>query len=185
LRAGKLCDNGFKRALAVGARKDGYEGRRHVHIWLDIASFGACLGVTVAGLVLSVIAWRKLGARSGMRGIAWSLLPLVAYLTGTLRLVGGFVSSIVHFSSSFVFSTKTWFGVGLAGVAVVFFLTSGGMPWLHWRKRSRERKAKRATTAGAQVPATTSRSTQAVPPAPADDGLGSDIEEILRKRGIK
>jgi hypothetical protein len=156
-----------------------------VHTWLNIASFGACLGVTVAGLVLSVIAWRKLGARSGMRGIAWSLLPIVAYLTGTLRLVGGFVSSIVHFSSTFVFSPKAWVGVGLAGVAVLFFATSGGMPWLHWGKRSKERKAKRAATAGAQVPATTTRSSQAVPPAQADDSLGGDIEEILRRRGIK
>jgi hypothetical protein len=156
-----------------------------VHTWLSIASFGACLGVTVAGLVLSVIAWRKLGARSGMRGIAWSLLPIVAYLTGTLRLVGGFVSSIVHFSSSFVFGTKAWIGIALAVVAVLFFLISGGMPWLHWGKRSRERKAKQSATTGAQVAATTSRSSKAVPPAQADDGLGSDIEEILRKRGIK
>jgi cytochrome c oxidase assembly factor CtaG len=156
-----------------------------VHIWLDIASFGACLAVTAAGLVLSVIAWRKLGARSGIRGIAWSLLPTIAYLTGTLRLIGGFVSSIVHFSGSFVFSTKTWLGVGLAGVAAVFFVVSGGMPMLHWGKRSRERKARQAAPSGARLPATTSKSAQAVPPAQADDGLGSDIEEILRKRGIK
>ncbi len=159
-----------------------------MHTWLDIASFGACLAATLVGLVLSVIAWRRLGARSGMRGVAWSLLPIVAYLTGTLRLVGGFVASIVHFSSSFVFSTKTWVGVVLAGVAVLFFLVSGGMPWLHWRKRSRERKARRAATAGTQVATSTStRGSKAVqPPAQAaDEGLGSDVEDILRRRGIK
>jgi hypothetical protein len=182
LRTVKLCDNKGNYALAGETR---LRGEAAVQTWLNIASFGACLGVTAAGLVLSVIAWRRLGPRSGMRGIAWSLLPIVAYLTGTLRLVGGFVSSIVHFSSSFAFSTKAWLGIALAGVAVLFFLISGGMPWLQWGKRSRERKAKRAATGGAQVPATTSRSAQAVPPAQADEGLDSDIEEILRKRGIK
>jgi cytochrome c oxidase assembly factor CtaG len=161
-----------------------------VHVWLDIASFGACLAATLVGLVLSVIAWRRLGARSGMRGVAWSLLPIVAYLTGTLRLVGGFVASIVHFSSSFVFSTKTWAGVVLAGVAVLFFLVSGGMPWLHWGKRSRERKAKAnraAATAGSQVATTSTGGRKAVqqPAKGADDGLDSDVEDILRRRGIK
>jgi hypothetical protein len=161
-----------------------------VHTWLSIASFGACLAATLVGLVLSFVAWRRLGARSGMRGVAWSLLPIVAYLTGTLRLIGGFVSSIVHFSASFVFSPKAWIGIVLAGVAVLFFLVSGGMPWLHWSKRSRERraKAKRAeAAAGSQAPATTSaRDRKAVQPAAqADDGLGSEVEDILRRRGIK
>ena len=47
-----------------------------------------CLAVTVVGLVLSVVAWRRKGARSGIRGMAWSLLPLAVYLVHALALVG-------------------------------------------------------------------------------------------------
>ena len=47
------------------------------------------VGVTlsVVGLVLSALLWKRRGAATGLRAVAWSLLPAALGLTGTLRLV--------------------------------------------------------------------------------------------------
>src|SRR6266481_3609624 len=96
-------------------------GEAAVGPWLNFAYSSwagpVFLVVTLAGLVLSAIAWRKRGARSGIRGIAWSLLPLAAWLTHALGLVGRIVSAIVQFAGAFAFSPRTWLGVILVGVS--------------------------------------------------------------------
>ncbi len=88
--------------------------------WLSFATSSwagpVFLLVTLVGLVLSGIAWRKRGARSGIRGVAWSLLPIAAWLTHALRLIGHIVSSVVQFAGGFVFSPSAWLGVILVGV---------------------------------------------------------------------
>ena len=150
--------------------------------WLSIGGW-VCIAVTVAGLALSVIAWRKRGIRSGLRGIAWSLLPIAAYFTHSVRLIGQLVSAVVQFASSFVFSPKAWLGVGLLVASVLLFLTSGGIPLV---RRSRRRKDARADgSAGdgkqpAKVPALQDRRAKA---AGDDDDLG-DVRDILKRHGI-
>ena len=145
-----------------------------------------CLVITIVGLVLSVIAWRKKGARSGIRGVAWSLLPFAAWLTHALGLVGRIVSAVVQFGSGFVFSPKAWLGVILLLVAALLFMVSGGIPLLRWRrKHDRKRSARpgRDGDGGQQVavPPKPQRGQQAV--APADDDL-SDVRDILKRHGI-
>ena len=53
------------------------------------ATVWQALGVTLTavGLLLSGLVWRRRGAASGLRGVAWSLLPLAAALIGLLRVV--------------------------------------------------------------------------------------------------
>jgi len=160
--------------------------------WLRFVTGGfagpACLAVTVVGIVLSVLVWRKRGARSGIRGIAWSLLPLAAYLTHALGLVGRIVSAIVQFAASFVFSPETWLGVILVGVVVVLFLVSGGIPVARQRKRRAGRdsadraKSDRGGSGGngkATVPAVRKRAE-----VTADDDDLSDVHDILKRHGI-
>jgi hypothetical protein len=162
-----------------------------VGTWLNIATGTTCLIVTIVGLVLSAIAWRKKGMRSGMRGAAWSLLPLVMYLTNSIRLVGRLGSAIVAFAGSFVFSPKAWLGVILFFVAVLLFLISGGIPLLGGtRKRNkarRDRARSQQQLAGNQqlsTPVPPAHQQADMPPAASDDDLG-DVQEILRRRGIK
>jgi hypothetical protein len=143
--------------------------------------------VTLAGLVLSGIAWRKRGARSGIRGVAWSLLPLAAWLTHALGLVGRIVSAIVQFAGAFVFSPKAWLGVILVGVSAVLFLVSGGIPFVGWRKHRKAAKEKAASDrppAGGQ-PAGSVERARGKPPvkAEAEDDL-ADVRDILKKHGI-
>jgi cytochrome c oxidase assembly factor CtaG len=160
--------------------------------WLSIATGTTCLIVTIVGLILSAWAWRAKGLRSGLRGAAWSLLPIVMYLTGAIRLVGHLGSAIVTFASSFVFSPKAWLGVILFFVAALLFLITGGIPLLqrgrNRERRRRQKEARRARERDARpqptsAPAARSQADAPSATQPTDDM--SDVEEILRRRGIK
>jgi len=154
-----------------------------VNTWLSFTNGGCAvpifLAVTAVGLVLSGLAWRRKGARSGIRGIAWSLLPAAAWLTHSLGLVGRIVSAVVRFGASFVFSPQAWLGVILVGISVLFFLISGGIPLVGSRRRHR-----REVDSGPgepRAPATRSSGRAAI--ESGDDDL-SDVRDILKKHGI-
>ena len=160
--------------------------------WLGFVTGGfagpVCLAVTVVGIVLSVLVWRKRGARSGIRGVAWSLLPLAFYLVHALALIGRIVSAIVQFAASFVFSPETYLGVILVAAAVALFLVSGGLPLLRLRKRrSGHDKAggehpgsgKQAGNGQTTVPAVRKRAE-----VTGDDDDLSDVRDILKRHGI-
>jgi hypothetical protein len=153
--------------------------------WTSIATGTTCLIVTIVGLLLSLLVWWKKGPRSGLRGVAWSLLPLAIYLTNAVGLVGRIGSAIVVFGTHFVFSPKAWLGVILAGLAIMLFLITGGIPLLSgWRRHRRAEHLKpraSARDAGGHVNPTAAPSEHGrVPP----DDFG-DVEEILRRRGIR
>jgi membrane protein implicated in regulation of membrane protease activity len=160
--------------------------------WLGFVTGGfagpVCLAVTVVGIVLSVLVWRKKGARRGIRGIAWSLLPLAFYLVHALALIGRMVSAIVQFAASFVFSPETYLGVILVAAAVVLFMVSGGLPLLRLRKhlpgqgkagRDHPDRGKSAGDGQATVPAVRKRAE-----VKADDDDLSDVRDILKRHGI-
>jgi hypothetical protein len=156
-------------------------------VWTSIGG-AVCVAVAAVGLVMSWLIWRKNGASRGIRAVAWSLLPLAAYLTGAVLLLGRIVQAIVRFAGSFVFSPKSWAGVIVVGVAAVLFLVSGGLPLVNWRK-SRERRKLAAANGkpgdGSQAAVAPAKRKAAAPgQSSADDDLG-DIQEILRRRGIK
>jgi hypothetical protein len=157
-----------------------------VGTWLSFATSGwagpVFIAVTVAGLILSGIAWRKKGARSGIRGVAWSLLPIAAWLTHALPLIGRIVSAIVQFAGAVVLSPRVWLGVILVGVSAVLFLVSGGIPLLRWRKRHKEQRDDRPRDGQVAVTAPKARS-KAAAPQDQDDDL-SDVRDILKRHGI-
>ena len=145
------------------------------------------VGVTlsVVGLVLSALLWKRRGAATGLRAVAWSLLPAALGLTGTLRLVWQVGDLVVTWATRLVFSPVVWAGIVLAGVSVVLFGVSAAM-----RARGRGRAAEDAGSAKAvgptgadrQLPA--KRSSRKAKPAVGDDDM-DDIEAILRKHGIQ
>jgi hypothetical protein len=156
-----------------------------VNTWLSFVS-GSFAGpifvaVTVVGLVLSGLAWRRKGARSGIRGIAWSLLPAAAWLTHSLGLVGRIVSAVVRFGAGFVFSPQAWLGVILVGVSVLFFLVSGGIPLVGSRRRRRREVDGGRGRDERALPAAGSSGRAAV--ESGDDDL-ADVRDILKKHGI-
>ncbi len=176
--------------------------------WLPLAA-----GLTILGLLLSYLAYRRSGVRPALRGTALSLLPIAAYLTGALEMFWKIGVAIGQFGTGFVFSTTKWAGIGVTGLAIALFLAAGGR---ERRKASRQaRKETRATRKAADLdapgpslaastrtgtevtramtqprtPVSASRDTAAKATRvsrkaePVDDDL-KDIEDILRKRGI-
>ena len=169
-----------------------------MNTWNSIAWFPLCVGLTGVGLVLSWFTWRRRGLRRGIRAVAWSLLPMALYLTGSILLVGRIGSAVVQFASSFVFSPKTWAGVILLCLSAAIFLTSGGVPRLRRKKRggkgdekevSQKPGAPAVTTAGnravAQVGAAPKQAKPAKQGKGGDDaGLDPEVAAILRRHGI-
>ncbi len=149
---------------------------------MDIdSSTWQALGLTLTGigLLLSVLAWRRRGPASGLRGVAWALLPAAAGLTGTLRLVWEIGDSVASWAARLVFSPIVWAGIVLAGVSAVLFAVTGAM-------RSRGAGRRQPTAVGkddrAELPERgPSRKAE---PAVQDKDM-DDIEAILRKHGIQ
>lgn len=137
------------------------------------------LTLTLIGLVLSALVWRRRGTVAGLRGVAWSLLPIAAALTGTLRLAGRIGDAVVDWALRLVFSPVVWVGVALAAVSVAFFVVTGFLRGRSLRGRPASPGPGRAS-AGGQVTADGSTA----PASPGDAGLDDDIEAILRRHGI-
>lgn len=133
--------------------------------------------LTLLGLVTSVVLWRRRGAASGVRGVAWSLLPLAALLTGTWRLLWEIGDAVVSWGVRFVFSPMVWLGVSIAGVSLVLFVAAAamrhrGVGTQPRAVRSSEGRKTKAVTTGAKGS------------DPALDDELADIEAILKRRGI-
>jgi hypothetical protein len=162
----------------------------------QIAWLPLCGGVTGVGLVASYLVYRRRGFASGLRGVAWSLLPMAAYLTQSVQTLWDMGVKLVDFATGFVFSPERWAGIALVGVALVAFVVSGLM-----LRRTRPAKdgesSRRAVKNGpgkasagagkagaAPKQALERRSSRSAANLPADDDDFSDIEKILRDRGI-
>jgi hypothetical protein len=143
--------------------------------WLPL-----CGGLTLLGLIISWVVWRRRGAAAGLRWAAVSLLPLAAYLTHAVKMLWQIGSAIGSFATSFIFSPQVWSGVALTGLAIVLFVVSGTM-------RGRGRKSGTGAGEPASRPASAPAG-KALKPAKskataADDDLG-DVADILRRHNI-
>jgi hypothetical protein len=153
--------------------------------WLPITA-----GLAILGLIVSFFLWRRRGAAAGLRGVAWSLLPVAAYLIGAIELLWRFGSAIASFASSFVFSPRVWAGIIVAIVSVLLFVVSGRLR-SRARRRSGGQAAPKAAGAGTGATATAAGKpgkAVAAPkrqPAVVDDDVLGDAAEVLRRHGIR
>lgn len=156
----------------------------------DIAWLPLTGGLTLLGLIASWFAWRRRGIAAGLRGVAWSLLPIAAYLIGAIALLWKFGTAIGSFAASFVFSPKVWSGLIVVVVAFVLFVVSG-------RLRTARKPRKQADGAEGQASVTrpaspppgitagqTTGKAKGKAAAAADDEF-AEIEQILRRRNIR
>ncbi|KOX15414.1 hypothetical protein [Nocardiopsis sp. NRRL B-16309] len=157
-------------------------------------SLGAAL--TIVGLLITFFVWRRKGAASGLRGVAWSLLPLAAGLLGLMNAIWQFVLSLVGIVAGLVFNPLVWAGAAMVGVSVVLYVVSGFMRVRGVGTAPRgaaengEGGAKAAGGAKSAGPAAAPAGQVGSKEPPKQSGgddlsdLG-DIEDLLRKRGIE
>jgi hypothetical protein len=163
----------------------------------SIAWLPLCAGLTALGLVLTFIVARRRGWRAMPRGAAWSLLPIAAYLTGSIEMFWKIGTAIGNFATAFAFSSEKWAGIGVAGLAAALFLASGGRVR---RKAARERATSRAaerspkrgaadqaTVPGELAPAAPDGSSPAtaLSPLPARKPEAAKTEPVKREPGRK
>ena len=166
----------------------------------QIAWLPLCAGLTGLGLVLSYLVARRRGSGAGLRLAALSLLPMAAYLTGSIEMFWKMGVAVGDFAKGFVFSPKVWAGIALAGLAVVLLVVSGPM---RRRRVSQGKDARAAEPAAGRAGAVAAgpRPTGgqlATRPEPAkapakprkgknvddDDDDLADVADILRRHGI-
>ncbi|TQM69378.1 hypothetical protein FHX41_3072 [Actinomadura hallensis] len=139
----------------------------------DTAIFAISLGVTLIGLVISWGVYRRRGAGTGLRGVALSLVPLAAALTG-----------VTEFFVDLAFSPVKWAGVAVAGLAVVLYLASGAMISRRAGAAGGGGGGGEAAGGGRRKAAGRSGGRAVEGPAPGADPEMAEIEKILRDRGI-
>ena len=157
---------------------------------MDQATWAALTAtLTIAGAIWTWASFRRHGAATALRALAFTLLPAVAWLTGTLEMVTLIAGSVSSWATSLVFDPRTWSGIALAGVAMVLWVVSGVL---------RDRQLSRGEQAAGQVGTSRrgispkksagkspKKSTEtSASTGPVDDDL-ADIEAMLRKRGIQ
>ncbi|GAB3493449.1 cellulose synthase [Nocardiopsis coralliicola] len=163
---------------------------------------GPMLGaaITIVGLLISWVVWRRKGAAAGLRGVAWSLVPLAAGLLGLMNTLWRTVSDVIGILAGLLFNPMVWAGVVVTGIAVVLFVASGVMRSRGVGVRTKAAKAGASAPAadaggsGAQIPAAAAGAGTGGAAAGAkgakpgkgsgDDDFG-DIEDLLRKHGIE
>jgi hypothetical protein len=146
------------------------------------------LVLTIIGAGLTWVAYRQRGLAAGVRGLAWTLIPVAAWLTGTLKLAGNILDDVSSWAARLVFSPAVWLGIIVAGASAGLFVVSGLM-----RSRGigvRGKAAARATRKAERLqakdvaPVTSKKTRQQT--RQGDDDLDdmADIEAILKKHGI-
>ena len=159
----------------------------------QIAWLPVCGGLTAFGLVLSYLAFRRRGLAAGLRGAAWSLIPMAAYLTQSVQTLWKMGYTLVNWATKFVFSPEKWADLALAGLALVLFVVSGlarrGRSGADDAEPTRSRRATTPDAGSAAAPKAGKKQALETRPvkrasAVADDDDFSEIEKILRNRGI-
>ena len=150
---------------------------------MDDASWAALtLSLTVLGGIWTWYSFRRRGLASGLRALAFTLLPLAAYLTRTLRMFTRIAQAVADWATSLVFNPLVWSGVVVAGISVVLFVVSGMLAGRQPAGGKAGRKAGRKTgrtDRPGELPASGGERGAAAP----DDDM-AEIEALLRKRGI-
>ncbi|WP_296605548.1 hypothetical protein [Nocardioides sp.] len=145
---------------------------------MDDASWAALtLSLTVLGGIWTWLSFQRRGLTSGLRALAFTLLPLAAYLTKTLRMFTRIVDAIGDWAANLALNPTTWAGIIVAGVSGVLFVVSGAL-------RARQLGGRRPKSGDPAALAEPQRTTRGGAPAMAADDDMAEIEALLRKRGI-
>ncbi len=140
----------------------------------DSAAWGAlAFALSILLGVVTFFRWRSRGLAAGLRGAAWTILPVAAWLTGVLELAFDVGDSVGRWAVHLVFSPVVWLGIVLGGVSVVLF---GASALLEGRRRD--------ATPEALEPSKKSRRARSDRQLPSAGDDLDDIEAILRKHGI-
>ncbi|MEZ0068744.1 hypothetical protein ABIA32_004778 [Streptacidiphilus sp. MAP12-20] len=146
-----------------------------------------CMALSALGVVIAVLTAVRGRVRAGLRWLAVALVPTGLYLTGLITVFRTIGSTLARWATHLVFDPRVWVGLAMLGAAFLILFATG---LRRGKRQSRTEVPSRPTPAAAP-----SRSTGPALPAKAEPTTGkagaaadlgdfSDIEQILKKRGI-
>jgi hypothetical protein len=138
----------------------------------DVTWAALTLTLTLLGGIWTWFSFRRRGLASGLRAAAFTLLPLAAYLTKTLRMFTRIAEAIADWAASLVLNPLVWVGFVLFGISGSLFVLAGIL-----RARQGGTRPVKGRTADPELPSGRKAA------APVDDDM-AEIEALLRKRGI-
>ena len=146
-------------------------------------------GLTLLGLLVTILAGRRGHKGRMVQGIGLTLAPVALYLSGLLRLLWDGVAAVVDWAARLVLSPAVWFGLSLLALCVVLWVV-GGVIARRTPKRSRaDRKAEAAPAGGTKAVADRSDrgpgGQASARQAPEEDDDMAEIEAMLKARGIE
>lgn len=164
----------------------------------DVSYLPLCGGLTILGLIVTVLVWRRRGWLAGTRMLAWALLPLALALVGAARALWQVLSALLSFAFHLAFSPLHWVGAALLALCVVLFVVTGtiGSRRLHRVTPGRDTAAPSVGSGrqaqprpapaptGSNVPAVRGSKAAKQAARPAADPEMDEIAEILKQRGI-
>lgn len=147
---------------------------------MDEATWAALAAtLTVLGLVWTWVSYRRRGIAGGMRALGFTMLPVAAWLTGTLEMFTEIAGSVTDWATGLVLNPITWTGIGLAGSGIVLIVLAG---YLRDRQLARGQQSTSTPRTGRTLPE--AASTREPGGSVVDDDL-ADIEALLKRRGIQ
>jgi hypothetical protein len=158
-----------------------------LEVTIDSTTWAAlALTLTIIGAALSWGAWRRRGLAAGLRGLAWTLVPVAAWLTGTLKLAVNIINDVGNWATRLVFSPAVWVGIIVAGGSAALFVISGQLRsrGIGVRGKAADRATRKAERLQAKGAAPVAAKKQPKKRDPDDLDNLADIEAILKKHGI-
>ena len=147
-----------------------------------------CIGLSLVGVVVGVIAFARGRRGRGLQGIAFALGVVALYFTGLLRLVWDAVVAVARWATGTVFDLVAWIGFGALALSIVLWVVGGVLA-------RRRRRIAKAAPAGSTTPQVTAGKTGTAPAKgrsagrtqaqPAQDDDMAEIEALLKSRGIQ
>lgn len=156
----------------------------------DVTWAALTLTLTAIGGLYTWFAFRRRGIAAGLRGASFTLLPLAAFLTDTLRMFTRIGEAVADWAVGLVLSPTVWAGIALAGLAVVLYVVSGFLIRRQLGTTAKTpdgtagKKARKKEPAAAPEGRRAGELGASKPAEPALDDDLADIEALLRRRGI-
>ena len=143
----------------------------------DTVLLPICVGLTLLGIIVTGLAWRRRSKGRVIQGVGLALAPIGLYFSGLLRLLWDGAVALGGWASKIFFSPAVWFGLSALGLCIVLWVVGGVVA-----RRARPRaKAVPSKSSAAALPA---KGKSARNEPPVDDDM-AEIEALLKARGIE
>lgn len=153
---------------------------------VDAVLLPICVGLTLIGVIITGIAWRRGNKGRVIQGVGLALAPIALYLSGLLRLIWNGAVAVGRWAADVILSPAVWLGLGLLGFCLVLWVVGGFIARRSpLRRRAAAAAGAPAVTAGRAPAKAEPRGAPARKAQPAEDDDMAEIEALLKARGIE